>query len=80
MSLCCAHYTNSLASVIHACSPIILTSVSNVIEEGDLGARALEIELAAVSRRASELSDRKFWAKFKRCRPHPSRRFVERAV
>ena len=43
-----AHYTNSSASALHARGPIILTSVSSAVEEGDLGARTLKIELAKI--------------------------------
>jgi hypothetical protein len=58
-----AHYTNSSASAIHARGPIVLTSVSSAVEEGDLGARTLKIELASIPA-SEQLSESKFWAKF----------------
>jgi hypothetical protein len=58
-----AHYTNSSPSAIYARAPIILTSVSSAVKEGDLGARTLKIELARILA-SEQLSESKFWAKF----------------
>ena len=58
-----AHYTNSSPSAIHARGPIVLTSVSSAVEEGDLGARTLKIELASIPP-SEQLSESKFLAKF----------------
>lgn len=58
-----AHYTNGSPSAIHARGPIVLTSVSSAVEEGDLGARTLKIELASIPA-SEQLSESKFLAKF----------------
>jgi hypothetical protein len=58
-----ALFTNASSSAIHARGPIGLASVSSAVEEGDLGARTLKIELASIPS-SEQLSESKFLAKF----------------